>query len=62
MHDAFVDLVKAFDTVSHTMLMLILERYSVLPKLRSAIEWMYKELKLCLNLGRLKRRRIRHYG
>ena len=48
---AFVDLVKAFDSVSHAMIMLILERYGVLPKLRSAIERMYKDLKIVLKIG-----------
>ena len=51
---AFVDLVKAFDTVSHTMLILILERYGVPPKLRSAIEWMYKYLKIEIKIGKAK--------
>ena len=51
---AFVDLVKSFDTVSNTMLMLILERYGVPPKLRSAIEWMYKEIKIVLKIGKAK--------
>ena len=34
---AFVDLVKAFGTVDHRMLMRILERYGAPPKMRSAI-------------------------
>ena len=51
---AFVDLVKSFNTVSHAMLMLILERYGVPPKLQSAIERMYKDLKIVLKIGKAK--------
>ena len=38
---AFVDLVKAFDTVIHDMMLKILERYGAPPKLRSAISRIY---------------------
>ena len=34
---AFFDLVKALETVSHIMMLKILERYGALPKLRYAI-------------------------
>ena len=51
---AFVDLVKAFDTVSHSMLLKILERYGAPPKLHSAIARMYSDLKIILKIGKGK--------
>ena len=51
---AFVGLVKVFDTVSHSMLLKILERYSAPPKLRSAISRMYSDLKIILKIGKAK--------
>ena len=51
---AFVDLVKAFDTVDHKLLMRVLERYGAPPKLRSAIARMYADIKTVLKLGKAK--------
>ena len=51
---AFVDLVKAFDTVDHRLLMKVLERYGAPPKLKSAISWMYTDLKIVLKMGKVK--------
>ena len=48
----FVDLVKAFDTVDHKLLMRVLERYGAPPKLKSAISRMYTDLKIVLKLGK----------
>ena len=50
---AFVDLVKAFDTVNQVMMLKILERYGAPPKLRSAISRMYQDLKVVLNIGKI---------
>ena len=49
---AFVDLKKPFETVSRAMLMLILELYGVPTKLQSAIERMYKDLKIVIKIGK----------
>ena len=51
---AFVDLVKAFNTVDHKLLMKVLERYEAPPKLKSAISQMYTDLKIVLKIGKVK--------
>ena len=51
---AFVDLVKAFDTVDHTLMLHILKKYGAPPKLRSSIARMYQDLKFVLNIGKTK--------
>ena len=51
---AFFDLVKAFDTVDHGMMIGILKRYGAPPKLRPAIARMYADLKIVLKIGKVK--------
>ena len=51
---AFVDLVKAFYTVSHSMMLKILEWYGAPPKLRRDILQMYADLKIVLKIGKPK--------
>ena len=51
---AFVDLLKAFDTVNHQIMMRILTRYGAPPKLCSAIAGMYTDLRVDLKLGKTK--------
>ena len=50
----FVDLVKAFDMVSHNMMLNILELYGAPPKLHHAIARMYADLKIALKIGKAK--------
>ena len=49
---AFVDLVKAYDTANHKLMFEILNKYGAPPKLISAIERMYSELKVVLKIGK----------
>ena len=51
---AFVDIVKAIDTVSHSMMLKILERYGAPPKLRQDIAQVYADLKIVLKIGKAK--------
>ena len=48
----FVDLVKAFGTVDHTLMLHILKKYGAPPKLRSSIARMYQDLKVVLKIGK----------
>ena len=47
----FADLVKAFDTSNHKLMVEILAKYGCPPKLRSAIRRMYSDSKVRLILG-----------
>ena len=51
---AFVDLVKAFNTVNHGMMIGILKRYGAPPKIRSTIARMYADMKTILKIGKVK--------
>ena len=59
---AFVDLIKAFETVNHDMMLKILERYGAPPKLRSAIYRMYQDLKIVLKIGRIEEKTSQTVG
>jgi hypothetical protein len=49
-HVAFVDLVKAYDTANHDLLLDILERYGAPPWFVSAIECTYQDLVIVLKI------------
>ena len=49
---AFVNIVKAFDTVNYDTMLKILERYVATPKLRSAVSIMYRDLNIVLKNGK----------
>ena len=51
---AFLDLVKAFATVDHTLMLQILKKYGAPLKLRSSIARMYQDLKVVLKIGKTK--------
>ena len=47
-----MDLVKAYDTVNHELLFLILEKFGVPPFLIDIIKRLYKDLKIKFKLGK----------
>ena len=53
-HVAFIDLVKAYDTTNHELLIKVLERYDIPPKLCSAVKRLYTDLKVVYKMSKLK--------
>ena len=51
---ASVDPFKAFGIVDYGMMIVIMKRYGAPPKLRSAIEYMYDDMKIVLKIGKVK--------
>ena len=51
-HVMFVDLVKAYDTANHKMLIDILQRYGAPEKFTNAIERLYANLKVKIRIGK----------
>ena len=49
---AFVDLVKAYDTANHDLLLKILEKYGAPPKFIAAIKTMYTDLRVVLKIDK----------
>ena len=47
----FVDLQKAFDTVNHTLMLLVLKKYGFPPRLINVIARIYKTFKLNIKKG-----------
>ena len=48
----FVDLVKAYDTANHDLLLKILEKYGASPKFTEAIKTMYTALKVVIKINK----------
>ena len=53
---AFVDLVKAYDTTNHQLLIEILRQYGALPKICNAIKRMYQDLVVIVKVGSEERK------
>ncbi len=51
---AFIDLVKAYDTANHELLVQILKKFGAPTKLCLVIERLYKDLKAVLKIGKRK--------
>ena len=49
-----MDLVKAYDTANHKLLIKVLEKYGTPRKLRSIIERLYTDLTVVFKLGKVK--------
>jgi hypothetical protein len=49
---AFVDLVKAYDTANHDLLLKVLGKYGAPPKFVAAIKTMYTDLKVVLKIDK----------
>ena len=59
---AFVDLVKAYDTTNHQLLIEILWQYGAPPKLCDAIECMYQDLIVVVKVGKEERKASQTVG
>mmetsp|Transcript_22885 Transcript_22885/g.52542 ORF Transcript_22885/g.52542 Transcript_22885/m.52542 type:complete len:261 (+) Transcript_22885:134-916(+) len=59
---AFVDLVKAFDTADHQLLIKILERYGAPPNLCNVIKRMYTDLTVVLKIGKSVKEILQEVG
>ncbi len=49
---AFVDLVKAYNTANHDLLLKVLKKYGAPPKFIAAIKTMYTDLKVVLKIDK----------
>ena len=61
-HVAFIDLVKAYDTIDHELLILVLEKYGVPEPLRWMVATLYENLVISFSLGKEKLEIIKAWG
>ncbi len=59
---AFVDLVKAYNTANHDLLLNVLEKYGAPPKFVAAVKTMYTDLKLVLKIDKKIRDIVQSIG
>ena len=58
----FVDLVKAYNTANHKLLLEILKKYGAPPKFVSVVERMYQDLAVVLKIGKCVEEIIQEVG
>ena len=58
-HVAFIDLVKAYDTANHKLLIKMLKKFGAPPKLCAIIERLYKDLKVVFKIGKKRSKSCR---
>ena len=59
---AFVDLLEAFDTVNHDMMLKFFDCYGDPPKLRFVISRIYQDLKIVLKIGKIEEKMSQTVG
>ena len=61
-HVAFIDLVKAFDTADHNLLIRVLKKYGAPPELCDCVKRLYERLMIVLKSGKIKIETLQSVG